>query len=183
LFETDIVTSGSLKEFISRALDLTVKRSIELRGIYKFLWKDSKLEEPLNEPDIQPIIKTHLQPILEAKGIQISREIIAANGSLDFLCTYTRNGSLFKVGIELKKAHHENLLNGLKQQLPQYLKDEGTKHGIFLVLWFKNDNFRRPAKYESIPLMIKDLETNIPKKYRFKIMVIDCTKQPSPSKM
>jgi len=183
LFETDIITSGSLREFISRALDLTVKKSIELRGIYKFLWKDSKLEEPLNEPDIQPMIKTHLQPILEAKGIQISREIIAANGSLDFLCTYTRNGSLFKVGIELKKAHHENLLNGLKQQLPQYLKDEGTKHGIFLVLWFKNDNFRRPAKYESIPALIKDLETNIPKKYKFKIMVIDCTKQPSPSKM
>ncbi len=183
LFETDIVTSGSLKEFISRALDLTVKKSIELRGIYKFLWKDSKLKEPLNEPDIQPMIKTHLQPILEAKGIQISREIVAANGSLDFLCTYTRNGSLFKVGIELKKAHLDNLLNGLTQQLPQYLKDEGTKHGIFLVLWFKNDNFRQPAKYDSIPALIKDLEPNIPKKYQFMIMVIDCTKQPSPSKM
>jgi len=183
LFETDIVTSGSLREFISRALDLTVKKSIELRGIYKFLWKNSKLEVPLNEPDIQPMIKTHLQPILEAKGIQISREIIAANGSLDFLCTYTRNGNLFKVGIELKKAHHEKLLNGLTQQLPQYLKDEGTKHGIFLVLWFKNDNFGQPAKYDSIHALIKDLEPNIPKKYQFKIMVIDCTKQPSPSKM
>ena len=183
LFDTDIVTSGSLREFISRALDLTVKKSIELRGIYKFLWKDSKLKEPLNEPDIQPMIKTHLQPILEAKGIQISREIVAANGSLDFLSTYTRNGSLFKVGIELKKAHHDNLLNGLTQQLPQYLKDEGTKHGIFLVLWFKSDNFRQPAKYDSIPALIKDLETNIPKNYQFKIMVIDCTKQPSPSKM
>jgi hypothetical protein len=183
LFETDIVTSGSLREFISRALDLTVKKSIELRGIYKFLWKDSKLEEPLNEPDIQPMIKTHLQPILEAKGIQISREIVAANGSLDFICTYTSNGSLFKVGIELKRAHHENLLKGLTQQLPQYLKDEGTKQGIFLVLWFKNDNFRQPSKYDSISVLIKDLEPNIPKKYQFKIMVIDCTKHPSPSKM
>lgn len=183
LFETDIVTSGSLREFIIRAIDLTVKKSIELRGIYKFLWKNRKLQEPLNEPDIQPMIKTHLQPILEAKGIQISREIIAANGSLDFLCTYTRNGSLFKVGIELKKAHHKNLLNGLTQQLPQYLKDEGTKHGIFLVLWFKNDNFGQPAKYDSIHALIKDLQANIPKKYQFKTMVIDCTKQPSPSKM
>jgi len=184
LFETDIVTSGSLREFVSRALDLTVKKSIELRGIYRYLWKDSnKIEEPLNEPDIQPMIKTHLQPILEAKGIQISREIVAANGSLDFLCTYTRDGNPFKVGIELKKAHHENLLNGLTQQLPQYLTDEGTKHGIFLVLWFKNDNFRQPAKYDSIPVLIKDLEKNIPTKYQFKIIVIDCTKHPSPSKM
>jgi hypothetical protein len=183
LFKTDIVTPGSLREFISRTLDLTVRKSIELRGIYKFLWKDSKLIEPLNEPDIQPMIKTHLQPILEAKGIQISREIVAANGSLDFLCTYTHNGSLFKVGIELKKAHHEDLLNGLTQQLPQYLKDEGTRYGIFLVLWFKNDNFGQPGKYNSVPDLIKDLEINIPKEYQFKIMVINCTKKPSPSKM
>jgi hypothetical protein len=69
LFETHIVTANSLKEFINRALDLTVKKSIELRGIYKYLWKDDKFSVPLNEPDIQPMIKTHLQPILEAKGI------------------------------------------------------------------------------------------------------------------
>jgi hypothetical protein len=183
LLTTDIVTPESLREFVSRVLDLTIRKSIELRGIYKFLWKDNELREPLNEPDIQPIIKTHLQPILEVKGIQISREIVAANGSLDFLCTYTHDGSLFKVGIELKKAHHENLLNGLRQQLPQYLKDEGTRYGIFMVLWFKNDNFRQPVNYDSIPDLTKDLEKNIPEKYRFKIIVIDCTKKPSPSKM
>jgi hypothetical protein len=183
LLKTDIVTPESLREFISRVLDLTVRKSIELRGIYKFLWRDSKLREPLNEPEIQPIIKTHLQPILEAKGIQISREVVAANGSLDFLCTYTHEGSLFKVGIELKKAHHEDLLNGLTQQLPQYLKDEGTRYGIFLVLWFKNDNFRQPGNYNSILDLTKDLEKNIPKEYQFKITVIDCTKGPSPSKM
>ncbi|MBM4271203.1 MAG: hypothetical protein FJ139_03455 [Deltaproteobacteria bacterium] len=129
------------------------------------------------------MIKSHLQPILEAKGIQICREIVAANGSLDFLCTYTSNGNLFKVGIELKKAHHKDLLSGLTQQLPQYLMDEGTKHGIFLVLWFKNDNFRLPVKYDSISALIKDLESNVPNKYQFTIMAIDCTKQSSPSKM
>jgi len=182
LLETEIDTSRSLRIFISRALDLTVKKSIELRGIYKFMWKDDKQKKPLNEPDIQPIIKTHLQTILEAKGIQISRETIASNGSLDFLCSYTSNGSLFKVGIELKQAHG-NLLSGLTKQLPQYLKDEGTKHGIFLVLWFKNDGFRKPAKYKSIPDLIKHLDQNIPKKYKFTNMVIDCTKQISPSKM
>jgi hypothetical protein len=183
LLKTDIVTAGSLREFICRALDLTVKKSIELRGIYKFLWKDGKLSEPLSEPEIQPMIKTYLQPILEVKGIQISREIVAANGSLDFLCTYTHEGSLFKVGIELKKAHHDDLLNGLTQQLPQYLRDEGTRYGIFLVLWFKNDSFREPRKFNSIPDLAKDLGKNIPKEYQFRVVVIDCTQKPSPSKM
>lgn len=183
LLGTEIVTAGTLREFVSRVIDLTVKKSIELRGMYRFLWKDSGLAEPLNETDIQPMIKAHLQPILEAKGIQISRETIAANGSLDFLCTYTHDGSLFKVGIEVKKAHHEKLLDGLAVQLPEYLKDEGTRHGIFLVLWFKNDKFRQPAKYESIPELIEGLEAHIPKEYQFRIIVIDGTKRPPPSKM
>ena len=183
LFGTDIVAAGTLREFVSRAIDLTVKKSIELRGLHKFLWKGGGLEEPLNETDIQPMIKTHLQPILEAKGIQISRETVAANGSLDYLCTYTRDGSLFKVGIEFKKAHHDKLLDGMAVQLPEYLKDEGTRHGIFLVLWFKCDKFRHPGKYETIPELIKDLEANIPKEYQMKIIVIDGTKRLSPSKM
>ncbi len=181
LFETEIVSARTLQEFIYRAIDLTVKKSIELRGINKYLWSNRNFEEPLNETDIQPIIKTHLQPILEAKGVQISREIVAANGSLDFLCTYTFDGRLFKVGVELKKAHHDKLLNGLTQQLPQYLQDEGTNKGIYLVLWFKNDTFGKPAKYDSLFNMTKDLERNVPKKYQIKVIGIDCTKQPAPS--
>ena len=181
MFETEIVSAGTFRDFIMRMLDLTVKKSIELGGIYGSLWKNGHFKEPRKEIDIQPIIKSHLRPILEIKGIQISREVVAANGSLDFLCTYTYGGRLFKVGIELKKAHHENLLNGLTQQLPQYLKDEGTKHGIFLVLWFKNDNFSQPAKYDSIDSLKKFLVINIPKKFQFDIMAIDCTKPPVPS--
>jgi hypothetical protein len=126
---------------------------------------------------------SHLKPILGVKGIQISREIVAANGSLDFLCSYNYAGRPFKVGIELKKAHHEKLVNGLTQQLPQYLKYEETKHGIFVVLWFKNSNFVEPSKYVSIDNLITKLEKSIPKKHEINIMVIDCTKPIPPSKM
>lgn len=183
MLDTEIVSAGTFRDFIIRILELTVKKQIELGGIYGFLWNDFGFKKPRKETDIQPLIKSHLRPILEVKGIQISREIVAANGSLDFLCSYTYGGRLFKVGIELKKAHHEKLVNGLTQQLPQYLKDEGTRHGIFLVLWFKNSNFGQPAKYDSIDNLKILLEKNIPKKYQFNIVVIDCTKPIAPSKM
>lgn len=182
MFETQIVSAGTFRDFISRILALTVKKQIELGGIYRFIWKDVGFKEPRNETDIQPLIKSLLRPLLEIKGIQISREVVAANGSLDFLCTYNYGGRLFKVGIELKKAHHENLVNGLTQQLPEYLRDEGTRHGIFLVLWFKNSNFVQPTKCDTIDNLIKSLEKSIPKKYEFNIMVIDCTKPIAPSK-
>ena len=182
ILETEIVAPATFRNFIMRILDLTVKKQIELGGIYGFLWEDHDFKEPRNETDIQPLIKSHLKPILEIKGIQLSREVVTANGSLDFLCTYNYEGRLFKVGIELKKAHHDKLLRGLTQQLPQYLKDEGTRHGIFLVLWFKNRNFNQPANHNSLDSLRKLLEGSIPQKYQFNIMVIDCTKPIAPSK-
>jgi hypothetical protein len=183
MIETELVTAGTFRNFINQILNLTVKKQIELGGINRFLWKDFGFKEPRNETEIQPLIMSHLKPILGVKGIQISREIVAANGSLDFLCSYNYAGRPFKVGIELKKAHHEKLVNGLTQQLPQYLKYEETKHGIFVVLWFKNSNFVEPSKYVSIDNLITKLEKSIPKKHEINIMVIDCTKPIPPSKM
>lgn len=182
LFESEIVTDRDLLEFINRALELTIKRSIEFHGTYRQLWKNEKFLEPLSDADIYPIIKAHLNPILEAKGVQIGKEVVAANGSLDFLCTYTSNANLFKVGIELKKAHHRNLVAGLTHQLPGYLKDKGSRQGIFLVNWFKNARFPQPKKYNSIHALISELERKIPKEHFFKITVIDCTRPQASSK-
>ncbi len=175
---TQITSPKSFGNYIYGLLDLIVKKSIEQRGISWYLWKEGK---PVPEPKAQPMIKSHLQPILEAKGIQISREVVAANGALDFLCSYTRDGELFKVCIELKNAHHGEVTAGLTKQLPAYMKDEGTKDGIFLVLWYKSESFPEPAKFQTIEALKTFLEHLIPKNHRIKIMVIDCARPPTPS--
>lgn len=183
LLETKIVSANIFQDFIARILDITVKKQIELGGINRYLWKDQKFSQPGDETDIQPLIQSHIRPILEVKGIQVSREVVAANGSIDFLCSYTYEGRLFKVGVELKKAHHQNLERGLTQQLPEYSKDQGTRHGIFLVLWYKNEKYPEPVKYGSIDQMTSSLEKSVPAKYKFSIMAIDCTKAKPPSKL
>ena len=86
------------------------------------------------------------------------------------------------VCVELKNAHHPNLKHGIEVQLPLYIKDIGNKEGIFLVLWYKSDEFDNPTNFN----VIKDIEdfllNNISKKYRIKPLIIDCTKKISPSK-
>jgi len=185
MIEGNIVSSSSLREFLLKVIELLVKKPIELRGAYKYLWVDKAMSIPRSEPDNQPLIKTYLQPHLEAKGIQISRETIAANGSLDYLCSYTREERLYKIGIELKNAHRTDadLIHGLTKQLPVYLKDEGTQDGIYLILWFKNANHPLPAKYNTPEELRRTLQEISPDKYRIQVMVIDCTKPTPPSKL
>jgi hypothetical protein len=181
--DSHIVSSSSLRDFTYKAIEIIVKKAIELRGVYKYLWADKEMSKPLSEKDVQPLIKSHLQPILEENGIQISREVVAANGSIDYLCSYTKDDRLFKVGIELKNAHYGDLAHGLASQLPAYLQDEGTPDGIFLVLWYKNTNHPYPGKYKTPKELSDDLQKVNPSKYRIQVMVIDCTRNPSPSNL
>ena len=182
--ESHIGSSKSLCDFVYKVMELTVKKPIELEGVYRYLWEDrSLMTKPCTEPNAQPLIKSHMRPILETKGIQISREVKAANGSLDYLCSYTQKDKLFKIGVELKNAHHPDLLHGLIKQLPAYLEGEGTQDAIFVVLWYKNHNHPYPSKYGTIGELYTDLSENCPNSYRIRVMVIDCTQQAPPSKL
>lgn len=183
LYDTDIVNSNVFREFLTKLIDLVVKKSIEKREIYKFLWESDVYDLPKSEREIQPIIKSHLQPILEIKGIQISREIVAANGSLDYHCSYNIDNNLNKVCIELKLAHNEKLLDGISKQLPAYMADEGTRDGLFIVLWFKNENFDEPSKYKNKNQLLIDLQNSVPDNLRIDVILIDCSQPTVPSKL
>ena len=181
MFDTIINSGNVLSKFVLKLIHLVLTNSIELRGCYKYLWNNGK---PVDEPEAQPFIRSQLQPHCELKGIQLTREIDVANGKLDFFCSYTiGDGTLSKVCVEVKNAHNRKLLDGLTKQLPAYMKGENTKFGIFIVLWYKCKEFQYPATYKDINALRTELEKNIPDKLNIKIVVIDCTKKISPSKL
>ena len=104
-------------------------------------------KNPKNEPDFQHYIKSILNYPLQSKGIYISRENQSSNGEIDFLCTFTNHLSVpLAVCIEVKKAHHNNVDKGIKQ-LSVYLNGEQTIGGIYLIFWFKNNNFNEPINF------------------------------------
>ncbi len=185
IFENcNINTSVGFNLLILQLLEVTCKRDVEHHACYKYLWlNEGKNLVPRKEVDIQPLIKLTVRSICDFSGIQISREVVTANGSVDFLFSYnTPEHKLLKSCVELKLAHNQNLDRGLTHQLPEYMKSEGTREGVFLVAWFKGDSFSKPTKYNNSNDLLNHLN-NINQNPRIKIIIIDCSKPISPSKL
>jgi hypothetical protein len=182
---TVISDDKALNAFMYKLLEIIVKKNIENHKNYQYYWKkENEKQVPQSEPYVQPHILSQLKAICEFIGIQISRESESGNGSIDFLCTYTTSeGILTKTVIELKNAHNSKIEKGLTSQLPEYLKAEGTKFGIYMVLWYKGSSFNYPTKYEDIEHLKSELESLNPKSFKVKIIIVDCTKPISPSKL
>ncbi len=185
LTRTKIVSEKNLADFVYRSFDVFVKQNIENHGDYQYLWtigKD-KNPKPCKETECQPYIFNHLRAFFDFMGIQISRESISSNGEIDFLVSYRNNDhKLLKICVELKLAHAQNVENGIKFQLPQYMKGERCNYGIFVALWFKGDQCNKPLKYETPQELHSFLDKEKLIK-RIKTIVIDCVKPISPSKL
>lgn len=182
ILDTKINSKKSFADFCYRLLEITLKKSIEFGGLNSAFWEDrDKKNSPILEPKAQSIIYNQIRFLAEIKGIKISREVVASNGSLDFHFSYTKNDILMNVCVELKNAHHENLEHGLTTQLPLYIKDIGSREGIFLVLWYKSERFTKPSVFDDIKELEDFLLKKSPKKYRIKSLIIDCSPKISPS--
>ena len=185
LTSTKIETEKTLMEFVNRSIDLVVKHNIENHGGYKYFWKSDGNGglKPCREAEAQPYIFSHLKSIFDFMGIQISREVESSNGEIDFLVTYTNSQrKLLRLCVELKLAQAAKVENGLTKQLPAYMKGEKCKYGIYVVLWFKSENYEEPKKY----IGIQDLQSSLDEinsNHKILSMIIDCSKPTSPSKL
>jgi hypothetical protein len=184
LNNSDIHTNESFRNFIYKVTELTVKEYIEQHSCWEFLWEES-LKHPKPEPRAHPLINSYLRSILELKGIRISAEVETGNGAIDFLCSYTTTrNDVLKVCVEVKNAHADGLEDGITLQLPAYMKAEQTRHGIYIVLWYKNEDWSQPKKFGSIAEMGAKLEAIKPNDdCCIDIMCVNCTKPIPPSRM
>lgn len=177
----EIYSEKTLSTFIVALIKIVLKNNVELHGNYRYFWTDNK--KPKTEPQMQPFVMSQLKAISEFMGIQISREVESANGEIDFLCSYTHQNKVLKTCIEIKNAHSSNIETGLQKQLPEYLKSERTKNGIYLVLWYKGELFDKPKKHSNIDDLITYLDSIKPRKFLIRLVGIDCNKPISPSKL
>lgn len=167
------------KNLLIRVYEYAVKKPIEEWGFYNFLWAENK---PVKEKQAQIAINALYKIILEIRAINIGKETETGGGFVDFLISYNDSNNLFKVGVEIKNAHHPEIENS-KLQLIEYLKSETSTHGILIILWYKNDSFNNPNKFETadeLKLAIDSIETE---GFDISTLIINCTKKTSPSKI
>lgn len=177
-------TDEDLKNYILSLIDTVVVKEIYLKEGYMNFWRDSTFKVPKNETEIQPYISNILDHYCKVKGINLAREVREANGSVDILFSSTnKNLQVLKVCMEIKKAHHAKVETSIETQLPLYMKSSGTESGIYLVIWFKHDEFLLPRKFDNEKNLINAIEKNNPDKKNISTRIINCCKKTSPSKV
>ena len=122
------------------------KDFVELRSGYKLLWNESKTS-PRSEEDVQILFKGILDEHCRANNIDFTREVNQGMGPVDFRFS---SGYTNRVLLEAKLAKNSKFWNGLKKQLPKYMKIDSCKLGIFLVIAFTDKDIKRVNDIQDI---------------------------------
>lgn len=130
---------AKINEFVSY-----YKEFIELRSGYKLLWNGAT---PRREEDVQLLFKGILDEHCRANNIDFTRETNQSMGAVDFRfsCGYEN-----RVLLEAKLAKNTKFWNGLKSQLPLYMKIDSCKKGIFLVIVYTDKDIEKIKNIEEV---------------------------------
>ncbi len=179
-----IETSEDLKGFIVDVINRILVHEITFKGGYHNFWRDLALTQPKNETEIQPFIASTIDHYCKVQGIQLSREVYEANGSVDVLFSFTNmHNQIVKVCLEIKKGHHDHVDTAIRSQLPLYMESSNSDKGIYLVLWFKNERCDVPKRFSDIDHLKLEIDRNNPDEQSISTIIIDVNKGLSPSKI
>ncbi|MCD4675709.1 MAG: retron St85 family RNA-directed DNA polymerase [Desulfobacula sp.] len=175
---------------------------VEDRRWIDAFWDDSREVEvdgnkiklpafPKKETKIQPTLYVFFDRRLYPLGIHVSRETDEGIGKLDFKFMVTTKSHIpLLICAEFKLAHSTKLEHGITVQLPAYLKANRSTSGLFLVMWFKDEEekfFDKPNDQNKLQ-MIEFIEDKInvikyEEEIDIKSILIDASKKPSASNL
>lgn len=194
-------TEEELQSIVLSTVDVVLIHHVETRRLIEPFWDGSRKinidgreievpRSPKGETEIQPTLHVFLQMALEPFGVHVIRESDEGSGSLDFRFSTTNSRSeLISVAAEFKLAHHKEVKAGIKRQLPRYMDSVPCTHGVFVLMWFKDEKGRyfSDPKFKSLQetrAFVDGLTSN-PDNPNHKIVgrVIDCSIRPSASNL
>ncbi len=179
-----IETNKDLKELILELIDNVLEKEITLKQGNLNFWRDKKCSDPKDEVEVQPYISNSLDRLCKIKGINLAREVKEGNGNVDIVFSYNnKSGEILKVCLEIKKAHHQDVETSIKTQLPIYLESAGSNTGIYLIIWYKGNEFNQPLKYKSQNELAQLIQNNNPDPENISVRFLNCSKPISPSKV
>jgi hypothetical protein len=150
-----ILNERDLFEWVCRAIE-EVQEGLEQRGegVAGFWKGNTPHHETWCQNVLWPLLRLTLQRS-DITAVEGEEKFIGAN-RCDFWVEYPRSGaSSFRVGVELKVARKgygpKELVHPVETQLwEKYLRPTGCRHGIFIVLWYRdNKRYHGPLHWEN----------------------------------
>ena len=117
------------------------KRLIEDNGLWRLLY-DGK-NQAKHENAAQLLFFGIADAYCGANNIGISREVNNGQGPVDFKFSI---GYQKRVLVEIKLTSNQQLLHGIKKQLPIYMKQENTRKAIYLII--ENGHHKRLESFQ-----------------------------------
>lgn len=161
---------NSLEDLIKlvKSINEIFKDFVENKGINKTFHFRGK---PLEEYHVQSAYFIVAELKCRDVDVDLSRESNNGRGPVDFKMS---KGHEAKVVVEVKLTSNSRIKNGLRKQLPEYMKAENAKHGFYLVVDLNNSGFTKIEKEFSI---FEDECDNI------ELCLVDGNIKPSASKL
>lgn len=135
---------ADLEAFIDKLVE-SFQSFVENNAGWKLLYTDDG--KPRSEEICQLAFLGIVKHICHANDIDVSREANIGRGPVDFKFSH---GASKRVLLEMKLAKNTKFWNGLRRQLPQYLKSENIDVGKFLIIAFDSDDVGKVQSAEKV---------------------------------
>lgn len=133
LLDRTVSTHDDLVELVREVVQ-QFHRFIEHQRGWSLLWNDDGSEKP--EEAVQLVFLGVAQPYLRHFDVELDREVELGRGPVDFKAS---SGTSARLIIEIKKLHSGKFWNGLRNQLPSYMKSDDASHGWFVAVQYRSN--------------------------------------------
>lgn len=149
-------------------------------GGWRLLWNDNG--EPKNETAAQLAFQGIASAYCEANKVVLDREVELGRGPVDFKFS---NGSKQRALLEVKKLDNGRFWNGLRAQLPSYLKSDQCSRGWLMAIRHQTGGVSR-QRARTLPREVAAINHDVAaarNDTEFRFAMIDARRKPSASKL
>ncbi|MDX2232980.1 MAG: hypothetical protein NW200_00650 [Hyphomonadaceae bacterium] len=169
---TPIATNAlnTFPDFVAALID-SFRHFVEENKGWRLLWNDNRT--PRAEESSQNLFMGVAGHYCRANNIDVSREANIGRGAVDYKLS---NGWNERALIEVKLAKNSRFWNGLKDQLPTYLRAEGIHEGVFLVICYTDADIDRIIGIDDVARQVSE-QLN----YDIRVEIVDARPKDSAS--
>ncbi|WP_052666743.1 hypothetical protein [Nitriliruptor alkaliphilus] len=165
-------TQDELEAFVDAVIE-HFKHFVEQERGWSLLWNENGSEK--REEAAQLLMLGVSRAYCRMHGVEMDREVEMGKGPVDFKLS---SGPTLRVLIEVKKLHNGKFWDGLRVQLPTYMKSDKCEQGRLLAVRYR-DRGSSTDRIKDVPKYVADVVAN---GFDVKLDIVDARRPKSASK-